>query len=309
MKHTFTVDAGAAGERIDRFVGARLEVSRSKLKALFEGDAVRVDGRRVKKGDALKAGGVVEVEYDDSPTDATGDDSIALRVLWEDDTLAFLDKPAGMPCQPLAANETGTLANALIARYPQMAKVGDDPREAGLCHRLDVETSGVVLAAKNRPAWEALRKAFGVAREIDKRYVALVSGPLADEGVIEVPLEQSGDHVRPALGGEGRPARTEFTVRARRGAYALVDVKLVTGVMHQVRAHLAAIGAPIVGDTLYDGPKEEGLERFFLHAASLGVTHPTTGQRLKVESPLPEPLAAVVARRLPDPSVQRPTRG
>jgi 23S rRNA pseudouridine1911/1915/1917 synthase len=300
MKHTLTVEAAEAGERIDRFVGTRLKVSRSKLKALFEDDAVRVNGRRVKKGDEVAAGATVTVEHDDSPTDAQADTTIALNVLWEDDTLAFVDKPAGMPCQPLEAKETGTVANALIARYPQMAKVGDDPREAGLCHRLDVETSGVLLAAKTRPAWEALRRAFGVEREIDKRYLALVSGPIADEGTIEVPLEQSGDHVRPALGGAGRPAHTEFSVRARRGAYSLVDVKLVTGVMHQVRAHLAGIGAPIVGDTLYDGATEEGLNRFFLHAASLGVTHPVTGERLKVESPLPEALATVLDRRLPD---------
>lgn len=300
MKHTLTVETAEAGERIDRFIGARLKLSRSKLKALFDEQAVRVNGRRVKKGESLAAGATVEVEHDDSPVDAQADATLELNVLWEDESLAFVNKPAGVPCQPLAAGETGTVANALIARYPDMARVGDDPREAGLCHRLDVETSGVLLAAKTRPMWEAMRRAFSAEREVDKRYLALCCGPLADEGVIEVPLEHAGDHVRPGLGGEGRPARTEFKVRSRRGAYSLVDVKLITGVLHQVRAHLAAIGAPIVGDSLYDGPPEPGLSRFFLHAFSLGVVHPLTHLELKVESPLPAELAAVVQRLIPE---------
>jgi 23S rRNA pseudouridine1911/1915/1917 synthase len=306
MKHTLTVAPAEAGSRIDLFVGARLALSRSRLKALFEADGVRVDGRRAKKGDPLATGAVVEVEHDETPGDAVPDPAAPLSVLWEDEALVFVDKPAGMPSQPLAPGELGTVANALLARYPEMAAVGDDRREAGLCHRLDVDTSGVLLAARTRPAWEAMRRAFGAEREVDKRYLALACGPIADEGVIEVPLENAGDHVRTALGGEGRPARTEFSVRARRGAYALVDVKLVTGVLHQVRAHLAAIGAPIVGDALYGGPSEPGLDRFFLHAASLSVTHPVTREYLTVESPLPPMLAAVLDRRLPDPDVSAP---
>jgi 23S rRNA pseudouridine1911/1915/1917 synthase len=303
MKHVLQVDADDVGTRVDRFVGLKLTLSRSKLKALFDANAVKVNGRRVKKGDELAAGQTVEVEHDDSPTDAVADaDSFALRVLHEDESVVFVDKPAGVPSQPLEAKETGTLANALIARYPEMAKVGDDNREAGLCHRLDVETSGVVLAARSRPIWEQLRKAFSGDREVEKRYVALVTGPIADEGTIEVPLEHSGDHVRPALEGHGRAAHTDFTVRARHGVYSLVDVKLVTGVLHQVRAHLAAIGAPIVGDVLYGGRAEPSLAasgRFFLHAASLGITHPVTREWLVVRSPLPPELTEVLARRVP----------
>jgi 23S rRNA pseudouridine1911/1915/1917 synthase len=299
MKHVLQVEAGDAGERIDRFVGKKLTLSRSRLKTLFEANGVRINGRKAKKGDDVLEGQTVEVEHDDAPTDAVADAELGLTVLYEDEALVFVDKPAGVPSQPLEAKETGTIANALIARYPQMLEVGDDKREAGLCHRLDVETSGVLLAAKTRAAWEALRKAFSGDREVEKHYTALVHGPIADEGVIELSLEHSGDHVRPALAGGGRAAITEFTVRARKGAYVLVDVKLVTGVLHQVRAHLAAIGAPIVGDGLYDGPKEEGLERFFLHAASLEVTHPTSGKRVLVTSPLPPELVAVLARRIP----------
>jgi 23S rRNA pseudouridine1911/1915/1917 synthase len=298
MRHELTVEATEGGARLDTFVGARLQLSRSRLRQLFEAGQVRVDGRRARKGDSLAAGQRVVVEHEAVSAAATGDASVPLAVLHEDEALVVVDKPAGMPCQPLQPGESGTVANALLARYPEMSGVGDDPREAGLCHRLDVETSGVLLAARTRPAWEALRAAFGAEREVDKRYLALVAGPLAEAGVIEVPLKHAGDHVRPDFA-EGRPARTEFRVVARRGPYALVEVQLVTGVLHQVRAHLAGVGAPIVGDRLYDGPEEPGLGRFFLHAAALAVTHPTTGHRLQVASPLPPELAAVLARRVP----------
>ncbi|HEY0880333.1 MAG TPA: RNA pseudouridine synthase, partial [Archangium sp.] len=179
-----------------------------------------------------------------------------------------------------------------------MSTVGDDPREAGLCHRLDVETSGVLLAARTKEAWQAMRAAFSEERAVEKHYLALVRGALADEGTIDVPLSHAGDHVVPGLEG-GRTAITEFSVRARKGSYALVDVKLITGVLHQVRAHLAAVGAPIVGDALYGGQEEPGLSRFFLHAVSLGVTHPVTKKFVRVESPLPAELAKVLDARLP----------
>lgn len=312
MKHSLSVEAAQAGQRLDLFVGDALKLSRSRLKALFEAEQVRLNHRKAKKGATVVAGDRVEVELPDEPAGpgAVPDATLPLTVLHEDELLVFVDKPAGVPTQPLQPNETGTVANALVARYPEMAAVGDDPREAGLCHRLDVETSGVLLAARTRAAWEAMRTAFGEDRAVEKRYLALVTGPLADEGTIEVPLAHAGDHVRPGLDAEGRPAVTEFSVRARHGEYALVDVKLVTGVLHQVRAHLAAVGAPIVGDTTYGGRAEPGLGRFFLHAASLGVRHPKTGDFLRVESPLPEALGRVLDLRLPagDPPVHRAKR-
>lgn len=298
MRHELTVEAADGGSRLDRFIGARLQLSRARLKELFEAGGVRVDGRRAQKGAAVAPGQVVVVEHEATPPGAVPDAALGLSVLHEDPALVVVDKPAGVPCQPLAGGERGTVANALVARYPEMAGLGDDPREAGLCHRLDVETSGVLLAARTRPAWEALRAAFGAEGQVEKRYLALVAGPLAEAGVIEVPLAHAGDHVRPDFA-QGRPARTGFQVLARRGAYALVQVQLVTGVLHQVRAHLAAVGAPIAGDPLYGGPPEPGLGRFFLHAAALGLTHPATGKRLTVQSPLPPALEEVLARRIP----------
>lgn len=299
MRHRLTVEPAEAGARIDRFVGGRLTLSRSALKDLFEQHRVKLDGRRAKKGDAVASGQLVEVDHDEAAQAVRADETVPLAVLYEDDALIFIDKPASMPCHPLKPDESNTVANALVARYPQTQGVGEDPREAGLCHRLDVDTSGVLLAAKSRAAYQAMRAAFGQDGAVDKRYLALVAGPLEAEGAVELALVHAGDHVRPSLTGDGRPARSEFKVLARRGAYALVEVRLVTGVLHQVRAHLAAIGAPIVGDALYDGPGEPGLERFFLHAASLEVTHPDSGERVRVRAPLPSELRAVLERRIP----------
>lgn len=296
--HTLTVEATSAGARLNLYLGEKLSLSRNKLKALFEAEAVRVDGRKAKKGQAVAAGQRVEVTVDERPSDAVADATLTLTVLHEDDALVFVDKPAGVPSQPLKPGETGTVANALLAKYPEMAGVGGDVREAGLCHRLDVETSGVLLAARTREAWEALRAAFGRDDDVEKQYLALVSGPIADAGEVEVPLAHSGDHVRTALTGDaGRPARSAFRVLARAGNYSLVEVRIFTGVLHQVRAHLAAIGAPIVGDALYGGEPAPGLNRFFLHAAALTVPHPKTGKRLTVKSPLPPALAAVLAAK------------
>lgn len=309
MKHSIQVDAASAGKRIDLVVGEALGLSRARVKSLFEDGAVRINHKKAKKGLMVALGDALEIDVPEAQasTAAVADTTLALQVLHADDALVFVDKPAGVPSQPLQPGEQGTVANALIAKFPEMSTVGDDPREAGLCHRLDVETSGVILAARTREAWEKMRAAFSEERAVEKKYLALVKGPLADQGVIDVPLSHSGDHVVPGLV-EGRPAITEFSVRARRGSYALVDVKLVTGVLHQVRAHLAAVGAPIVGDTLYGGPEEPGLTRFFLHAVSLGVRHPTTGDFLRVESPLPPELARVLDARLPSEEPKLPLK-
>ncbi|MFO0597311.1 MAG: RluA family pseudouridine synthase [Myxococcaceae bacterium] len=295
MKQRFQVEAAQAGERIDVVTGEQFKLSRARLKALFEAGAVRLNGKKAKKGVAVAAGDAIELDLPDAVEAGSGavaDASLPLTVLHEDEALVFVAKPAGIPSQPLQPGEKGTVANALIAKYPEMAEVADDHREAGLCHRLDLETSGVLLAARTREAWQAMRAAFGADRAVEKRYLALVHGPIADEGEIEVPLAHAGDHVVPSEA-EGRPALTRFQVVQRKGAWSLVDVTLVTGVLHQVRAHLAAIGAPIAGDTLYGGRAVPGLGRFFLHAASLEVSHPVTQRRLKVECPLPPELVSV----------------
>jgi len=307
--HEVTADARHAGARLDVVLGESLGLSRARLKRLFEAGAVRVNGRVAKKGLTLNGGETLRVELpDEAPAvvvEAPAADAPSLNILFEDATVVVVDKPAGVPSHPLRPGERGTVANALLARFPEMADVADDPREAGLCHRLDVGTSGALLCARRRDAWLALREAFG-ARRVDKRYWAAVSGPLADEGRIELPLRHhgKGDRVEPAIdgGAEGRPALSEFRVLARHGAESLVEVHIITGVLHQVRAHLAAIGAPLLGDTRYGGPPIEGFQGFALHARSLGFPHPVEGRMVHVESALPSRLASLLSARslLPD---------
>jgi len=235
----------------------------------------------------------------------------ALAILYVDDALVFVDKPAGIPSHPLQPGETGTVANALLARYPECRSASEDPREGGLCHRLDIDTSGVLVAARTREAWLRVRAEFG-GGEVDKRYWALVTGPIADQGEIDVPLRhhrRRKDRVEPAMEGTSgaRPARSLFRILARAGEYSLVEVRIITGVLHQVRAHLAAVGAPVVGDSLYGGRPDDvrgepveprtSHRRFFLHARSLELTHPVTSGRLRVESSLPSELASMLVER------------
>ena len=304
MTHTLQVPPEAAGRRLDVVVGEALGLSRAKVKALFEAGAVRVDGRRPSKGDRAPGGARVEVELAEDAPALVPDTALPLHLLYEDRWLLAVDKPAGTPSHPLRPGEVGTIANALVARFPEVALAGEEVREGGLVHRLDIETSGVLLAARDRHTWESVRALFR-ERAVDKRYWALVSGPIADEGGIEVPLRHKGEaRVEPALdGGDGgREALSHFRVLARSGELALVEVQILTGVLHQVRAHLAAIGAPVVGDALYGGRPFPGLKRFFLHARSLRLAHPATGAPLHVESPLsPELTRALLAHAVQPP--------
>jgi 23S rRNA pseudouridine1911/1915/1917 synthase len=298
--HTLTVETAKAGQRVDLFIGEALGLSRAKLKRLFEEGAVRVNGRAAKKGLLVTAGQIITVQYEEQTREAVPDADFPLTVLHEDAELVAVDKPAGRPSHPLRPGETGTVANALVARYPECATASEDSREGGLCHRLDIETSGVLLAARTREAWTAMRSAFG-GRGVDKRYLALVTGPLADEGDIELPLRhhpRHPDRVEPALSGaeDAREAHSIFRVLGRAGEYSLVEVRILTGVLHQVRAHMAGVGAPLVGDTLYGGREEPGLSRFFLHAQSLDFTHPVTGKAVRVVSPVPAELTAVLEK-------------
>jgi len=298
--HTFTVDADKAGQRVDLFVGEALGLSRARLKRLFDAGAVKVNHRAAKKGLTLVAGQQISVVVEEETREAVPDEEFPLVVLHEDAALVFVDKPAGRASHPLQSGETGTVANALVARYPECAQASVDPREGGLCHRLDVETSGVVLAARSRTAWDAVRAAFG-ERAVDKRYLALVTGPLVDEGDIELPLRhhpRHPDRVEPAPHGaeDAREAVSRFRVLGRTGEHSLVEVRILTGVLHQVRAHMAGIGAPIVGDTLYGGREAPELGRFFLHARALGLTHPETKKPMHVTSPLPQELRAELER-------------
>ncbi len=304
MKREVPLGEGTAGRRLDLIVGEALGLSRARLKALFETGAVRVNGRRAKKGQLAATGQRVEVEFGETDRTATAEPGARLSVLREDEALVFIDKQAGVPSHPLDPGETGTVANALVARYPECAAASLDPREGGLCHRLDTGTSGVLLAARTRTAWLAVRAQFR-GDGVDKRYLALTTGPIGDEGEIDLPLRHArADRVEPAAAGgpEAREARSTFRVLSRSGEASLVEVRIHTGVLHQVRAHLAALGALVLGDALYGGRPDPALSGFFLHACRLALDHPTTLGPIEVTSPLPEALrAALAAHGLPLP--------
>jgi 23S rRNA pseudouridine1911/1915/1917 synthase len=206
-----------------------------------------------------------------------------------------------MPSHPLKPGETGTAANALVGRFPELAGVGPAPREGGLVHRLDTDTSGLLLAARTDAAHATLRAQFA-ARTVEKGYLALVKGELHAGGEIDVPLAHDaadGRKVRAASDPEwaeahaARPAVTRFTPVERRGGFTLVEVEIATGVLHQIRAHLAFIGHPVAGDALYGGPELPGLSRHFLHASRLAFAHPD-GARPRFDSPLPKDLASAL---------------
>jgi len=296
-EHLFQVGAEADGARLDLFVGERLSLSRARVKTLFEAGDVWVNDRRASKGSRITPGQSIRVKLADEGATLVPELEAPLSILFEDAALVLVDKPAGQPCHPLKPGETGTVANALVGHFPECAEASTDPREGGLCHRLDIETSGVLAAARSRAAWEEVRKQFS-DRTVEKRYWALVTGPIADDGEIDLPLKHHprGDRVEPALStaGVAREALSHFHVLDRSGEYSLVEVGIATGVLHQVRAHLAAIGAPVVGDALYGGRPEPGLRRFFLHARLLGLRHPLDGSAVKKESPLPPELTAVL---------------
>ena len=279
--------------RVDVWLAGALSLPRARVKELLERGAVRVGGRPPRKGDRTVAGARVEITLPDEDPRPVPQPELSLNVLHVDPQLVAVDKPAGMPSHPLQPGERGTVVNALVTRYPECTDASADPREGGLVHRLDTFTSGVLLAARTPDAWRAVREAFS-GRQVDKRYLAVVTGPVADDGEIDLPLRHRGDHVEPALAGGGREALTDFRVVSRARDAALLDVRIRTGVLHQIRAHLASIGAPVLGDADYGGRLHPGLPRFFLHAARLGLLHPATGSRLEVVAPLPDELRRVL---------------
>lgn len=297
-------EAPAPG-RIDKLVAAHVGgASRRRVAALFEAGAVRVNGRVVKKGQIVAAGATIEIAAlpaSDADLRPVPEPGLVLPVLYEDAALVVVDKPAGMPSHPLRPGETGTAANALVARHPGCADAGDDAREGGLVHRLDTDTSGVLVAARTRDAWTSVRGAFGRGA-VHKRYLALVHGVPIGPGC-DLSLVHRGK--RMAAGGFGDPdaldAETSWQIIEQIGAFCLLSCTAHTGRMHQVRVHLALAGAPIVGDAMYGAqaapvPADLPLRGHFLHAQSISLPHPLTGATLTVEAPVPADRNETLAR-------------
>lgn len=260
---------------------------------------VLLDGRPARKGAMAAAGAEVTLlapPITDECLFAVAEPDAPLIVLYEDAALIAVAKPAGVPSQPIRPGERGTLANSLVARFPECRGVGRDPREAGLAHRLDTNTSGVLLAARDAETWHRLREAFG-ASSVRKHYLALVVGEVADHGRCDAALVQRGRRVVVSERGDGLPASTAWTVVERFAGHTLLRCATRSGRMHQVRVHLAHAGWPIVGDALYGGAATGAgpLVGHFLHAESLELVHPTSGELLRVEAPLPGDREATLA--------------
>ncbi len=294
--HTYVVGNEDDNARLDVFLCRHMkDLSRAKAKALAASGSVRIDGRRSKKGTRVASGQTVTLTEVPPPTDfaALTNDALPLDVRYEDDALLIVNKPAGMAMHPMRAEETDTLCNGLVARYPEMATVGYHPREPGILHRLDNDTSGLVMAARTKEAFDVLSQLLKAGR-VDKRYQALVHGEPLWPRLFDAPIAHDPSDKRrmvacfderemARLG--ARPAATEL-LRAEPHradpAIALVEVRAPSARRHQVRAHLAAFGHPLVGDTLYGGAGEG---RHRLHASLLAFEGPSGKVHVESEPP------------------------
>lgn len=294
MPESFTSEVA---DRADKAVAHHYPgAGRKQIGELFDGGNVKINGKRAKKGDRVAAGDTIELArapiQGDSPPLPNAEAGAALVVLTEHADFVAIAKPAGMPSQPLKPDETGTAANAIVARWPECAAAvpaDADARDGGLVHRLDIGTSGVLVAARNQAAYRALREAFG-AGVVSKHYLALVENrPVSRE--CDLPLVQRGRKVAADMT-DGLAAHTAFEVVAATDTHALVRCTATTGRMHQVRAHLALVGSPIVGDTLY-GAAARLDGGFFLHAADLAF--PYGGETIAIAAPVPAAFAAARA--------------
>jgi 23S rRNA pseudouridine1911/1915/1917 synthase len=284
------VPDAAAGERLDRFLASLPEIGSRGTAERVLAEGVLVDGRpRVK---SHRLGGGEELEFEPpEPGDAPlAAEEMDLRIAYEDEHLVVVDKPAGLVVHPAPGHLTGTLVHGLLAHDV----AGGDADRPGIVHRLDRDTSGLMVVARSEEAYRRLQ-ALVRRRELERHYLALVVGrPRSRSGRIEAPIGRDRrDPLRRSLDTDTpREAITHFELVELFPRHALLDVKLETGRTHQIRVHLSAIGLPVAGDPVYGRPRELGLERQFLHAARLTFTHPFTGERIDVESTLPDDLRA-----------------
>jgi 23S rRNA pseudouridine1911/1915/1917 synthase len=306
MKHDFVVLPEEAGERLDRVVTSRCtDLSRTRVQELIDAALILMNGRAAKGSYRLHGGERITVEVQPRPPMRAEAESIPLDVVYEDDDVVAVNKPAGMVVHAGAGNPSGTLVNALLGRGQTLSKGGDALRP-GIVHRLDKDTSGIILVAKNDVAHAKLGEAFR-QRSVKKTYIALVEGLLReDRGRIELAIARDPKRRvrmtarRSAVLADAREARTDWRVLARIDTTTLVEVQLHTGRTHQIRVHFSTVLHPVVGDALYGAAAQlevgktalPPLGRNFLHAARLGFTHPRTGAWIDLRAPLPQQLQA-----------------
>ncbi len=289
------------GERLDRVVSLLCNLTRREAAALVAAGGVRIGGRpvtlrssRVAQGDDLD----VDAPPPKVPFRPWPQDDVELPVVYADEHVIVVDKPAGLVVHPGAGQNAGTLVNGLLALFPEIASVGACERP-GVVHRLDKGTSGLLVVARNNAAYESLVEQFG-ARTVERRYLAMVWGRFdSAAGAVDAPVGRGfANPTRMAVSASGRPARTSYRVLqlfTQPAKVTLVACRLETGRTHQVRVHLAAIGHPVVGDDRYGGARPSiDPGRPFLHASQLGFDHPATGERMRFTSALPEELEKVL---------------
>ncbi len=275
-----------AGARLDAFLAAHAAAfSRARIQDLIKAGHVTLNGRATKASTRLRAGDVLALTEPPPVPSATLAEDIALDVLFEDDDLIVLNKPAGMVVHPAAGHWQGTVVNALLHHCPALSGIGGEQRP-GIVHRLDKETSGCLVAAKNDAAHQALSKQFA-GREVTKIYLALAAGKFrAASGVLDGAIGRHPIHRKKmAVLEKGRASKTAYRVVAELPAGTLVECTLHTGRTHQIRVHLKHLGHPLLGDEIYG--KRAGFTRQMLHAWRLGFTHPRTGARVNFQSPIP----------------------
>jgi 23S rRNA pseudouridine1911/1915/1917 synthase len=299
------------GARLDKAIAHLLpELSRARVRRAIELGSVRVNGRRQPKGALVVHKDLLRIDVSqvaDAP--ALGTPGAPLKVILETPQLVVVEKPAGQPTAPLRPGETGTLVNALLGRYAELVTdrihglVGHSPREPGIIHRLDTETSGVVVAARTAEAFATLKAALKEGK-LDKRYLLLCAEQgLPDEGTIDIPLANHPKdqrrvlaclHPRDVMRYEPRPARTQYKVLRRSGVWALVEARVHKALRHQIRAHFSAIGHPLAGDELYGGPVIRALGRHALHAASVAYAGGGGIDAFEASAPIPKDMAAML---------------
>ena len=303
-RHEFVVDPDSVGLRLDVYLTGLLQQhSRSQLQRLVKEGLATIRGRATKSNSTLKAGDVVTIEIPDAAPATPAAQDLELPVLYQDDDVIVVNKPAGMVVHPAAGHADGTLVNALLFHADNLSGVGGEQRP-GIVHRIDRGTSGLMVVAKNDAAHRELARQFH-DREVEKEYIALAWGEVHAGRRIDHPMGRDPVH-REKMSTRARRSRTAVTritaARDLRGV-TLVHVAIATGRTHQIRVHLSAIGHPIVGDQSYGGVRHrmpaalravERLERPFLHAARLAFTHPREGTRMEFECPLPHDLQGVL---------------
>ena len=296
------VPPALAGERLDRVVSLLAGCSRTEATRWIAEGRVAINGEAVTaRSRHLEAGEVVSVDVPEAadPT-PLADRDVEFRVVHADDDVIVIDKPAGLVVHPGSGHPDGTLVNGLLAQFPEIASVGQSERP-GIVHRLDRGTSGLLVVARTQTAYEALVGDLAAHRVLREYRAVVVGHPDSGRGLIDAPIGRSARNAtRMAVQTTGKPARTRYEVVetfSKPLSCALIRCELETGRTHQIRVHVAAIGHPVLGDTTYGGTRSElGMSRPFLHAHTLGFTHPGTGEHVELSAPLPNDLVEILSQ-------------